>query len=38
VTPLMAEDLERSIRELPREQDLIDLYKKLSGPDALPTR
>lgn len=38
VTPLMPEDLERSIRDLPRERNLIDLYKKLSGPDALPTR
>jgi tripartite-type tricarboxylate transporter receptor subunit TctC len=38
VTPLMPEDLERSIRALPREQDLIDFYKKLSGPDALSAR
>jgi len=36
--PLMPEELERAIKELPRELEVIDFFKKLSGADALPAR
>lgn len=36
--PLTSEELEKQIREIPREAELIDLFKKLSGPAALPAR
>ncbi len=34
--PLPAEELEKTIRELPRDRETIDLFNKLSGPDPLP--
>ena len=37
-TPLMPEELEKAIKDLPREPDVIDLFKKLSGADTLPAR
>jgi len=37
-TPLAPEDFEKLLRELPREAELIDLFKKLSGPGPLPMR
>ena len=37
-TPLMPEELERAIKEIPREPDVNDLFKMLSGPDPLPPR
>jgi tripartite-type tricarboxylate transporter receptor subunit TctC len=37
-TPLAPEDFEKQLRELPREAELIDLFKKLSGPGPLPKR
>lgn len=36
--PLMPEELESAIKNLPREPEIIDLLKKLAGPDALPPR
>jgi tripartite-type tricarboxylate transporter receptor subunit TctC len=36
--PLAPEDFERLLRELPREAELIDLFKKLAGPGPLPKR
>ncbi|HEX2228226.1 MAG TPA: hypothetical protein VHM64_13900 [Candidatus Binatia bacterium] len=36
--PLMPEELEKSIKELPREREVIDFFKKLSGADPLPAR
>jgi tripartite-type tricarboxylate transporter receptor subunit TctC len=36
--PLDGEELERSIKELPRDQEVVRLYQKLAGPDPLPTR
>ena len=36
--PLASEDFEKLLRELPREAELIDLFKKLSGPGPLPKR
>jgi tripartite-type tricarboxylate transporter receptor subunit TctC len=37
-TPLDGEELERSIKELPRDQEVVRLYQKLAGPDPLPAR
>jgi len=36
--PLAPEEFEKQLRELPREAELIDLFKKLSGPGPLPKR
>ncbi|MBI4522353.1 MAG: hypothetical protein HY695_00930 [Deltaproteobacteria bacterium] len=36
--PLMPEELESAIKNLPREPEVIELLKKLAGPDALPPR
>jgi tripartite-type tricarboxylate transporter receptor subunit TctC len=36
--PLMPEDLAKAIKELPREQEVIELYKALAGAAPLPTR
>jgi len=36
--PLASEEFEKLLRELPREAELIDLFKKLSGPGPLPKR
>jgi len=35
---LMPEELEKAIKDLPREPEIIDLFKKLSGADPLPRR
>lgn len=37
-TPLMPEELEKAIHDLPRDQAAMDLFKKLAGPDPLPSR
>jgi tripartite-type tricarboxylate transporter receptor subunit TctC len=37
-TPLMPEELETAVHDLPRDQPAMDLFKKLAGPDPLPTR
>lgn len=34
--PLAAGDLEKAIRELPRDRETVDLFNKLSGADPLP--
>ena len=34
--PLMPEEQERAIKEIPREPDTVETYKKIAGPDALP--
>jgi putative tricarboxylic transport membrane protein len=36
--PLAGEDLERAIKELPRDKEVVQLYKKLAGADPLPAR
>jgi len=36
--PLMPEEYDRALREIPREPELIDLVKKLSGAGPLPPR
>jgi tripartite-type tricarboxylate transporter receptor subunit TctC len=37
-SPLMPEEQEKVIRELPRDKETVELFKKLSGPDPLPAR
>ncbi len=37
-SPLMPDEQERAIRELPRDREVVELFKKLSGPDPLPAR
>ncbi|MBI4524314.1 MAG: hypothetical protein HY695_10945 [Deltaproteobacteria bacterium] len=37
-TPLSADGLEKAIKTLPREPEMIDLFKQLSGVAALPAR
>jgi len=37
-TPLMAEALEKVIRELPRDAAVVELFNKLAGADTLPPR
>lgn len=37
-SPLMPEEQDKAIRELPRDRDVVELFKKLSGPDPLPAR
>ena len=37
-TPLMPEDHERAIREIPREPEVMELFKKLVGAGPLPPR
>jgi tripartite-type tricarboxylate transporter receptor subunit TctC len=36
--PLMPEEMEKAIREMPRDAEVIDLLKKLSGEGPLPSR
>ena len=36
--PLGGEDLERVIKELPRDKEVVQLYQKLAGADPLPPR
>ena len=37
-TPLMPEALEKAIREMPRDADVVELFNKLAGPEPLPPR
>jgi tripartite-type tricarboxylate transporter receptor subunit TctC len=37
-TPLLPEENQKAIRELPRDVETIALYKKLAGPESLPPR
>lgn len=37
-SPLMAEEQEKAIRKLPRDKEVIELLKRISGPDPLPAR
>jgi tripartite-type tricarboxylate transporter receptor subunit TctC len=36
--PMMPEELDKVIRDLPREPEILDLFKKLVGPGPLPPR
>src|SRR5262245_29583437 len=37
-TPLLPEDHEKAIREIPRDRGVIELFKKLVGAGPLPSR
>ena len=37
-TPLMPEALEKTVRELPRDREVVELFNKLAGADPLPPR
>lgn len=37
-TPLLGEEMERGIRNLPREPEIVELFKKLNAADPLPAR
>jgi tripartite-type tricarboxylate transporter receptor subunit TctC len=37
-TPLMPEVLAKAIKEMPRDADVVELFKKLAGPETLPPR
>jgi len=37
-TPLTGEEVEKAVRELPRDAEVITLYKKLADSGALPSR
>jgi hypothetical protein len=30
--------MEKAIKELPREREIVELFQKIAGPDALPAR
>jgi hypothetical protein len=34
----MPEALEKAIREMPRDADVVELFNKLAGPEPLPAR
>ena len=36
--PQMPEELERTIKDMPRDREAVELFKKLTGPDPLPQR
>jgi hypothetical protein len=37
-TPLLPEELEKTVRDLPRDREVVELFNKLSGAEALPPR
>jgi tripartite-type tricarboxylate transporter receptor subunit TctC len=37
-SPLMPEEQDKAIRELPRDREVVELFRKLSGADPLPAR
>jgi tripartite-type tricarboxylate transporter receptor subunit TctC len=37
-TPLLPEDHEKAIKEIPREPEVVELYKRIAGVDPLPAR
>jgi tripartite-type tricarboxylate transporter receptor subunit TctC len=37
-TPLMPEELEKAIRDLPRDREVVELFNRLSGSEVLPPR
>jgi hypothetical protein len=37
-TPLLAEEIEKVIKELPRDAEVAELFKKIAGGDRLPAR
>jgi tripartite-type tricarboxylate transporter receptor subunit TctC len=37
-TPLLPEEMEKAVRELPREREIVDIFQRIAGADALPSR
>ena len=37
-TPLLGEEMERAVKELPRDSEIVELFKKLNAADPLPAR
>jgi len=37
-TPLMPDDMEKAIKELPRDREIVELFKKIAGGGPLPPR
>jgi len=37
-TPLIPEEMEKAIRELPRDREIVELFKKIAGGGPLPPR
>ena len=37
-TPLLPEEMEKAVRAVPREREIVDIFQKIAGPDALPLR
>jgi tripartite-type tricarboxylate transporter receptor subunit TctC len=37
-TPLLGEEMERALKELPRDPEVVELFKKLNAADPLPAR
>jgi len=37
-TPLLREGIDKAIKELPRDREIVELFKKISGGGALPAR
>ena len=37
-SPIMPEEMEKAIRELPRDRETVELFKKLAGGDPMPPR
>jgi tripartite-type tricarboxylate transporter receptor subunit TctC len=37
-SPLLPEEVEKAIREVPREREIVELFQKIAGPDPLPAR
>jgi hypothetical protein len=37
-TPVMPDEMERLIKELPRDPEIVDLFKKINAAEPLPPR
>jgi len=37
-SPIMPEEMEKAIRDLPRDKETVELLKKLSGAEPMPAR
>lgn len=37
-TPVMAEELQRIVKEAPRDAEVVALFNRITGPDPLPER
>jgi tripartite-type tricarboxylate transporter receptor subunit TctC len=37
-TPLMADEMEKAVKELPRDPEIVELFKRIAGGGPLPQR